>query len=210
MLCITVSLASNTGLVHADAQKILLDSRMDEWNHAWVNKISRFILPAVKEFILNPLLLKLLIALNSCLIQLKSHHLESFRSLSVIPVTMLWCSLFRLSPMLPHWDNYIVIATTQNGVDLHPKFGSDVKIYDTTPSQESMKMFITHVMRLSGKANVAPKKVWNGLKFLWWLSGGAGVRDHVLGQRLVWFELPVHVKWGSIQAFLSTCPDMGQ
>lgn len=46
--------------------------------------------------------------------------------------------------------------------------------------------------------------------FLWWLGGGAGVflSMHRLGR--MWFELPTGLKVGSTQAFLSTCPDVGQ
>ena len=43
----------------------------------------------------------------------------------------------------------------------------------TTPhtAQESMKIFIMHIMRLTREATVAPKKVWNGLRFLRCLRG---------------------------------------
>ena len=34
----------------------------------------------------------------------------------------------------------------------HPKFGLDVETNDTTHMQEGMKVFITHVMTLSGES----------------------------------------------------------
>lgn len=41
-------------------------------------------------------------------------------------------------------------------------------------------------------------------------SNFAGVIGPTHGLRLMWFEIPTNTKGGSIQAFLSACPDVGQ
>lgn len=62
----------------------------------------------------------------------------------------------------------MAVTTHKNRMDSHPKFGLDVDIDDITHThQEGMKSFMTHIMRLSGRAVEIPSRSENGFSVLY-------------------------------------------
>lgn len=107
-------------------------------------------------------------------------------------------------------------------MDCYTKFGSDVKTNDACACQEDIKMFITCIMKFSGRAGQEPKLLkmfWETRErrlifkkkiFLLWWWYGVGMSVLLCRQGLAWFEIPIDIKGRNIQAHLLAFPDMKQ